>query len=167
MNDHSGAHLPTYIICMFIYDDISYSYYRDFIFNTSPPSKKKQTKPQQTSSNSTEWRPSSLKTLSSTATDGPLVLDGLRQVATGEVFLGAEAKSKGLVDRLATSDEVRPHVGWFVGYTSYPRLREGRNLDPNTWWVDFCMWVLDKIRYIRYDQSSIESVVGLPSLQDR
>lgn len=28
------------------------------------------------------------------------------QVATGEVFLGAEAKSKGLVDRLATSDEV-------------------------------------------------------------
>lgn len=30
---------------------------------------------------------------------------GERQVATGEVFLGADAKSKGLVDRLATSDE--------------------------------------------------------------
>eukprot|EP00913_Durusdinium_trenchii_P034923 g32668.t1 len=28
------------------------------------------------------------------------------EVATGEVFLGAEAKSRGLVDRLATSDEV-------------------------------------------------------------
>ncbi|CAJ1387322.1 unnamed protein product [Effrenium voratum] len=30
----------------------------------------------------------------------------VEQVATGEVFLGADAKSKGLVDRLATSDEV-------------------------------------------------------------
>ena len=27
------------------------------------------------------------------------------QVATGEVFLGAEAMQRGLVDRLATSDE--------------------------------------------------------------
>lgn len=31
----------------------------------------------------------------------------VEEVATGEVFLGAEAMSKGLVDRLATSDEAR------------------------------------------------------------
>lgn len=37
------------------------------------------------------------------------------QVATGEVFLGAEAKSKGLVDRLATSDEVRCFQGGKFG----------------------------------------------------
>ena len=31
----------------------------------------------------------------------------VEEVSTGEVFLGAEAMSKGLVDRLATSDEAR------------------------------------------------------------